>query len=113
MGIEIESRETSEREDSNCRNGRSERLRETISRRTAAAHSPRDPYVTLGDFSDAISVMTIVVRSLEAQEIAAVGDEVVALRCALKMLLGAYVGFDTLISQLPGECAASSCPTGR
>ena len=72
-----------------------------------------DPYVPLGEFSDAISMVTIVLRSLEAQEIAAVGDETAALRCALKMLLGAYVGLDTFISQLPGECAASSCPTGR
>ena len=113
MSIEIEFRETSKREDASCRDKRPERRRETTSRRTAAAPPPRDPYVILGDFSDAISVMTIVVRSLEAQEIATVGDEAVALRCALKMLLGAYVEFDTFISQLPSECAASSCPTGR
>lgn len=48
----------------------------------------------LGDLSDAISVITVVHRSLEAKEIAEVGDEEVALRHGLALLRAAYSALD-------------------
>jgi hypothetical protein len=48
----------------------------------------------LGGLSDAISVITIVHRSLEAKEIAEVGDEEVALRHGLALLRAAYSALD-------------------
>ena len=48
----------------------------------------------LGDLSDAISVITVVHRSLEAKEIAEAGDEEVALRHGLALLRAAYSALD-------------------
>lgn len=48
----------------------------------------------LGDLSDAISVITVIHRSLEAKEIAEAGDEEVALRYGLALLLAAYSALD-------------------
>ena len=48
----------------------------------------------LGDLSDAISLITVVHRSLEAKEIAEVGDEEVALRHGLALLRAAYSALD-------------------
>jgi hypothetical protein len=48
----------------------------------------------LGNLSDAIAVVTVVHRSLEALEIRAVGDEEVALRYALTLLRAAYSALD-------------------
>lgn len=48
----------------------------------------------LGNLSDAISVVTVVHRSLEALEVRAVGDEEVALRYALTLLRAAYSALD-------------------
>lgn len=48
----------------------------------------------LGDLSDAISVITVVHHSLEAKEIAEVGDEEVALRHGLALLRAAYSALD-------------------
>lgn len=59
----------------------------------AAADRP-DLLELLGDLSDAISVITVVHRSLEAKEIAEVGDEEVALRHGLALLRAAYSALD-------------------
>lgn len=59
----------------------------------AAAGRP-DFLELLGDLSDAISVITVVHRSLEAKEIAEVGDEEVALRHGLALLRAAYSALD-------------------
>ena len=48
----------------------------------------------LGNLSDAIAVVTVVHRSLEALEVRAVGDEEVALRYALTLLRTAYSALD-------------------
>jgi hypothetical protein len=48
----------------------------------------------LGNLSDAIAVVTVVHRSLEAKEIMDVGDEEVALRYAISLLQGAYTALD-------------------
>ena len=48
----------------------------------------------LGNLSDAIAVVTVVHRSLEALEVRAVGDEEVALRYALALLRTAYSALD-------------------
>ena len=53
-----------------------------------------DILALLGDLSDAISVVTVVHRSLEAKEIAEVGDEEVALRHGLALLRAAYSALD-------------------
>lgn len=49
----------------------------------------------LGDLSDAISLVTVVYRSLATRETAGIGDEEVALRHALKLLRAAYSGLDS------------------
>lgn len=60
-----------------------------------AATSPEpDLFALLGDLSDAISIVTVVHRSLAALEIAAVGDEEVALRYALTLLRSTYSALD-------------------
>lgn len=48
----------------------------------------------LGNLSDAIAVVAVVHRSLEALEVRAVGDEEVALRYALTLLRAAYSALD-------------------
>lgn len=60
---------------------------------SAAADCP-DFLELLGDLSDAISVVTVVHRSLEAKEIAEAGDEEVALRHGLALLRAAYSALD-------------------
>jgi hypothetical protein len=60
----------------------------------ARADVDRHLFTLLGDLSDAISVLTVVHRSLTAQEIASVGDEEVALRHALSLLRAAYTALD-------------------
>jgi hypothetical protein len=59
--------------------------------RTAA---PTDVLTLLGTLSDAIAIVTVAHRSLEARESAHVGDETVALRYALSLLRAAYSGLD-------------------
>jgi len=59
----------------------------------SAAERP-DFLELLGDLSDAISVITVVHHSLEAKEIAEVGDEEVALRLGLALLRAAYSALD-------------------
>jgi hypothetical protein len=53
-----------------------------------------DVLALLGNLSDAIAVVTVVHRSLEALEVRAVGDEEVALRYALTLLRAAYSALD-------------------
>jgi len=60
----------------------------------AATSSEADLFTLLGDLSDAISVVTVVHRSLAALEIAAVGDEETALRYALTLLRSTYSALD-------------------
>jgi hypothetical protein len=48
----------------------------------------------VGDLADAISVVTVVYRSLAALEIPAVADEETALRHALGLLRSAYTALD-------------------
>lgn len=55
----------------------------------------RPDFLTLlGDLSDAIAVVTVAHRSLEAKEIAEVGDEEVVLRYAISLLRSAYTALD-------------------
>ena len=60
-----------------------------------AAGTP-DVVTLLGTLSDAIAIVTVARRSLEARKSAHVGDEdeVVALRYALSLLRTAYSGLD-------------------
>ena len=53
----------------------------------------------LGELSDAISLVTVVHRSLAAQEGAGAGDEEVALRHELGLLTAAYSGLDMVPSR--------------
>lgn len=53
-----------------------------------------DIVTLLGNLSDAIAVVAVVHRSLEALEVRAVGDEEVALRYALTLLRAAYSALD-------------------
>ena len=61
---------------------------------TDGIFEPTDMPLLLGNLSDAIAVVTVVHRSLEALEICAVGDEEVALRYALTLLRAAYNALD-------------------
>lgn len=69
--------------------------------RATATSSEPDLFTLLGDLSDAISVVTVVHRSLAALEIAAVGDEEAALRYALTLLRTAYSALDMASFRLP------------
>ena len=67
----------------------------------AGSASPRsersdvlDLCTLVGDLADAISVVTVVYRSLAALEIPAVADEEAALRYALSLLRSAYTALD-------------------
>ena len=48
----------------------------------------------LGNLSDAIAVVTVAHRSLEAREIAGAGDEEAVLRYAISLLRSAYTALD-------------------
>ena len=65
--------------------------------RGAATSSESDLCILLGELSDAISVVTVVQRSLAALEIAAVGDEETTLRYALTLLRTTYSTLDRVI----------------
>jgi len=64
---------------------------------TVRAVPTSDLNATLGDLSDAISVVTVVDRSLAAQELAGAGDEEVILRHALSLLRTVYERLDRAI----------------
>ena len=53
-----------------------------------------DLYTLVGDLADAISVVSVVYRSLAALEIPAAADEEIALRYALTLLRSAYSALD-------------------
>jgi len=70
------------------------RLTAEAAAQTDGMVEPVDMPMLLGDLSDAIAVVTVVHRSLEALEIRAVGDDEVALRYALTLLRAAYNALD-------------------
>ena len=57
-------------------------------------HAPMTVITLLGQLSDAMSLITVVHRSLMTHESAGVGDEEVALRHALELLHAAYSALD-------------------
>ena len=59
----------------------------------------RDAVALLGELSDAIALVTVVHRSLAAQETVGTADEAVALRHALRLLGAAYSGLDRATSR--------------
>ena len=65
--------------------------------RTESAHSTRrlDVFRLLGELSDAISLVTVVHRSLAGRDASGIGDDEVALRHALGLLRAAYTGLDS------------------
>ena len=65
----------------------------------ALAAGPPDTETPLGELSDAIAIVTVALRSLEAREIANTGEESVALRYALSLLRAAYSGLDLASGQ--------------
>jgi hypothetical protein len=71
---------------------RPDRLRK--SRTTSAANARATLLALLGELSDAISLITVVHRSLATQETGGAGDEAVALRHVLDLLRATYNGFD-------------------
>ena len=70
-----------------------DRLENRVSVPARAAGKP-DIVTLLGELSDAIAIVTVAHRSLEAREISHVGDETVALRYALSLLQAAYSGLE-------------------
>jgi len=92
MATRIEARVTSAGAKPRRHSGRLDRLRR--SRTTSTAHARTTLFTLLGDLSDAISLVTVVHRSLAAQEAAGAGDEEVALRHALGLLRATYSGLD-------------------
>ena len=60
----------------------------------ARTHAPADLHTILGRFSDALSMMAVVQRSLSARESAGIGDEEVALRHAVEELKAVYNELD-------------------
>ena len=70
------------------------RLTAEAAAQTDGMFEPADMPMLLGNLSDAIAVVTVVHRSLQALEICAVGDEEVALRYALTLLRAAYNALD-------------------
>jgi hypothetical protein len=70
-----------------------DRAPETVTGPPAAAERP-DFFTLLGKLSDAIAVVTVAQRSLEAKEIAEAGDEEVVLRYAISLLRTAYSALD-------------------
>lgn len=59
-----------------------------------SAHDGPDLQAILGRFSDALSMIAVVCRSLSARESAGIGDEEVALRHAVEELQAVYNELD-------------------
>ena len=78
---------------------RPDRLEKRLMGPALGAGKP-DVVTLLGELSDAIAIVAVAQRSLEAREIANTGEETVALRYALSLLRAAYSGLD-LASGLP------------
>ncbi len=79
---------------------RSDRLENRLLAPARAAGQP-DIATLLGELSDAIAIVTVAQRSLEAREIRNVADETVALRYALSLLRAAYSGLDLASGSAP------------
>ena len=105
MSTRTKNRLTSERANPQRRSARSQQPRQTSATRSAAKAYTALP-VLLGDLSDAISLVTVVHRSLAGHEASGVGDDEVALRHALSQLRAAYTGLD--LACCPSRRRASS-----
>jgi hypothetical protein len=84
------------REDGEAGRSRGERVHpdSTAESRPDAETDRPDLTTLLGDLSDAIAVVTVAHRSLEAKEVAEVDDEEVVLRYAISLLRSAYTALD-------------------
>ena len=77
---------------------RPDRLEKRLIGPALGARGP-DVVTLLGELSDAIAIVTVAQRSLEAREIANTGEETVALSYALSLLRAAYSGLDLASGQ--------------
>lgn len=82
--------------------------REGSGTQTSDGSSGSDLPGLLGDLSDAIAVVTVVHRSLEAKEIANVGEEEVVLRYAISLLRTTYNRLDMESCRSPRQTRDSS-----
>ncbi len=73
------------------------RRRQKPGPREARAHDGPDLQDILGRFSDALSMIAVVCRSLSARESAGIGDEEVALRHAIDELKAVYNELDAAV----------------
>jgi hypothetical protein len=71
----------------------------------APEHDAPDLHAILGRFSDALSMIAVVYRSLSAQESAGAGDEEVALRHAIDELKAVYNELDAAASLIRAAAA--------
>lgn len=93
MGTRIKGQMTLSTPKSRRRTARSHRLQESYTNGSAGT-ALMSLFVLLGDLSDAISLVTVVHRSLATRDSSGVGDDEVALRYALNLLRAAYTGLD-------------------
>ncbi|MGH8150642.1 MAG: hypothetical protein ACRETB_11800 [Steroidobacteraceae bacterium] len=91
---------------------RTRRGRNGASRRAHAgsASAGADLPDLLGRFSDALSLISVVQRSLAAQESARIGDEEVALGRAIDELKAVYNELDASAATLPSAMATHLAP---
>lgn len=82
-------------------------LRAAKSGKRSAADLPDLPSI-LGRFSDALSVLAVVQRSLSLHEFAGVGDEEITLRRVIDELKAVYDDIDSTVPLLRPTAAASS-----
>jgi hypothetical protein len=76
------------------RGGSARRNRVSRKPRTSTSHAGSNLHDLLGRFSDALSLVTVVQRSLSSQESARIGDEEVALGHAIDELKAVYNALD-------------------
>ncbi len=74
------------------------------SKKRSAAAAPDLPAI-LGRFSDALSLLAVVQRSLSLQEFSGVGDEEITLRRALEELKAVYDDLDSAAPRLQPAAA--------
>lgn len=93
MGTRIKAQMTLSTPKSPRRTARSHRLQESHPK--GSVETARTAlFLLLGELSDAISLVTVVHRSLASRDAAGVGDDEVALRYALNLLRAAHTGLD-------------------